>query len=467
MTLPSKQARAAPWIVSIDIPYPDNFMLVSHLSKLNTEENDDTLAVILSPRPLCLKAVPYGHKYHQILQAVNWASSYEEGCKEFPTGFRRMAMHLDAETYVKADWIHKLPQKYKVWFYPDPDITNKSVKEDTEFYVRFSALRLREYLDAQGIGRDEYMIYWDPESMFKTRPVLRHAFHVPDFTFGFDPSDTRKYLDLVNEHISAVEEYNGPLLSDKLREETLSLINSYIQKHDDSESHGLSVLKLDDLIVANREEYLDADMFVSGSFTEALKCVSNGFIDRVVGMGGAFDNAANILPSQYKFYVDAHAVREMIDLAKNHAEDLILITTDVVKDQHFNLKITELDECMSAFPASLNLISQYLNTSHFNHGEYCPSGMILGLIESHPHFFTTKRANISDEESMLLKYQENDKVRCFHRNEKVDNLHSEYIAALKESLRPRLKLSAVPKEVCNPHGRKSNRKVPRIVIQDF
>jgi hypothetical protein len=81
----------------------------------------DSVAIVLSPRPVSLKAAPYGMKFEQLLDSIGKASALEQGSPRFPTALRRLITPVSARTVGESSWINSPESNDQAWFYTDPD----------------------------------------------------------------------------------------------------------------------------------------------------------------------------------------------------------------------------------------------------------------------------------------------------------------------------------------------------------
>lgn len=410
----------------------------------------EPLAVILSPRPVYFKAVPYGIKYHELLDSLNKACATEPRYKPFPTGVRRLIMALNDETIRRSSWIRKLSAEDQAWFYADPDFFDPAVIEDTLLYMVTSAIRLISYLDQHSVDRDSYRLFWDeksyssgvaqdsvghvlrvPQSWYSIQVGMRHAYHVPDFTFDFDQALASRYRTLL-EQITV----KGEVLSDELRFETRKLCHEYYeQKHSTLRLDTRNLLhELDDLMWANQKAGTATRIFVGGPFTEALKCCRNLHVESIVGMGGFIDGSHNLFPNQFNFHVDMHAAREILHLAETGAMPLTLLPTECVKGSPYSLSWKEVEACFAHSPASLRLFEQYYFEPTSPAARYAPFDWVLALTVSHPHLFTQRRVRVAGHDPISFQPDPAGRINMFWNDrEHMLSHREEFLATLKSA----------------------------------
>jgi hypothetical protein len=399
--------------------------------------------VVLSPRPVSFKAAPYGKKVPQLLDAIDKASAHEKDYKRFPTGLRRLVSTVTERTLNESSWMDRLEPKDRVWFYPDPDFADLSVREDTNLYMRVSVCRLVRFLDTHNVGSGRYEVYWDKNSVEKITVGMRHAFHVPDFTYDFDAEQLSAYDTLIASNI-ADDGNVKHALSDNLRKQITQLCEDYVQKTTALLGLGADPLlgNLEDLIVSNLHAGIAAEIYVGGPFTEALAYWKHAPVERIVGMGGFIEGLDNLFPNQFNFLVDMESATAILDLAGSGEVRLTLLPTECVKNAVYTLSHEELEECLSESPASWKLFRQYHRDANPLTATYTPFDWVVALTIHHPDLFTkktvkkdTKKESDGTEVIIFLEKPETNIVMYWNDKEHMESRRSEYISALKDTFK--------------------------------
>lgn len=436
----STAALPASRIVSVDIPDPDNFLMV--LRVLNDFVGDH-VAVILSPRPATFKAAPYGEKLTPLHNAINKASANEKDYSSFPVGLRRLITPITNKDLGDSDWVRSLEPKDQAWFYQDPDFSDETVREDSCLYLTVSALRLVGFLDAHGVDRNRYDIYWDKNSLGKISVGLRHAFHLPDFTFDFNSVQLWRYENVIASNIDDDGNVKN-VLSDNLRKEITEICGDYIREK--TELLGLdanfSLCKLGDLIATNINAGIVPEIYVGGPFTEALAYLSNAPVKRIVGMGGFIQGSSNLFPNQFNFLVDMESAKSLLKLADSGKVELILLPTECVKDSVYMLNHQELEECMSESPESLKLYSNWSRIKDLTKATYAPFDLAAAMTVTVPDLYTSKKVKLDvkthfdgSEVIMFRPCKDGEITMYWNDNEYMKHKRPQYLDALKNTFK--------------------------------
>lgn len=434
--------KPATRIVSVDIPDPDNFLMILRVLK---DFPNETVAIVLSPRPVSFKAAPYGKKFEQILDSIGKVSVLEQG--HSTTGLRRLISPITTRTIGGSTWINRLEPSNQAWFYQDPDFSDITVREDTRLYLHVSAFRLIGFLDAHRVNRDQYQIYWDEKSLEKIVVGIRHAFHVPDFTYDFNSSQVVRYHDLIARNIDDDGNVKN-LLSGDLREQITELCKEYVQAKIALLGNDVStsLRNLEELIIINIAQDITPEIYVGGPFTEALSYYTRAPVKHIIGMGGFIDGSNNLFPNQFNFLVDMQSAKTLLELAGSGKINLTLLPTDCVKNSLYTLSHQELEECLSKSLASQKLFSQYYRDANTLEQTYTPFDWVLALTINNPHLFTTKtvemdiKKDTTGSEVITFRLHEGGNIVMYWNDrEHMARHRSEYLKALKNTFQKSVK----------------------------
>ncbi|RYP46511.1 hypothetical protein DL768_007307 [Monosporascus sp. mg162] len=370
-SLAGGRPQSGPCIVCVDIPDPDNFLMVLRVLR---DHHGHHVDVVLSPRPVSFAAIPYGAAFLEMSRR-----------KEDPVP---MSILLGRVTLEKQSEILAHPNvkpSDKAWFYVDEDLTNPRVKEDTKLYLEVSRFRLITFLDAHGISRSQYSLYTELnlESAETIVPGMHHSFHKPDFAFdfkymffydlknydsekaakiaGLTCSDTQRFEAMCKAAIKAsdipktpdgteaatilssalfeaavTKEKDNPeghMLSQKRREDTRLLCNVYTQLKA-KKCPTLTYSSIEALIEKHKVTNTKPLLYLGGPFTEALKIVKaleGPRIGPIIAMAGATHGNSNIFANQFNILIDTVSAKEMLRMAHAKQIDLTLLPTECVK----------------------------------------------------------------------------------------------------------------------------------------
>lgn len=323
-------------VIFIDIPDPDNILMVLDVLRRHPQEH---IAIVLSPRIVDLSAPRYGDNFGAIKKQA---------------GFEIKEMALPIESDEK-----KIPEGLESWFYKDGTNADLEIRADSELYVRVSMFRLIEILQDYGLSSDRYSIFWDEQSL-KTpmRPDMRHAFHVHDFTYNFN----KKEMDMYKRNIE-----NVYTRSHDLRKKLRRVIHIYMDRQRAihvMEEVGVRLCSFEHLLKAN-EQLNDAFLIVGGPFTEALAYLKRTRNPkRIVAMGASLTNDRNIFGAQFNIWKDPKAAKEFFELVSDRQIQLYMVPTECVKGAPgkpcpFELGLEEYKQILKEDSLLYRAIKQY------------------------------------------------------------------------------------------------------------
>ena len=410
-------SEEATWVISADIPDPDNFlMILSLLKSARRKVIKRPVPVILTPRPVDFRAAPYGRAYDHLLRELNRACADEPDYQAFPTGVRRLITAMTEDGLEDApSWISKLDEADQPWFYVDKQAHNKQMQEDTKLYMKVSVLRLVKYLEGHEIQSGEYQLYWDEASMQKLRPGMRHAYHVPDFAWGFGFGTCWKYQKAIDNNIINETGNVKEAQSEELGFSIRLLCNSYIEEERTQRRQDGKILpelllgSVDDLIQDLLYQNDALRFFVGGPFTEVLKVVKSLPTNAsVLGMGGFIHGRSNVFANQFNFLVDMESANEFLDMADAGQIDLTLLPTECVKASPYALPGEELKDVLKKSPESLLLYKQYESCDtddDMMKRTYNPFDWVLALLADRPELLMER--TVKKIAGPVIRFEEN------------------------------------------------------------
>ncbi|RYP31999.1 hypothetical protein DL767_005444 [Monosporascus sp. MG133] len=393
-SLAGGRPQLGPCIVCVDIPDPDNFLMVLRVLR---DHHGHHVDIILSPRPVSFAAIPYGAAFLEM-------SRRKENPVPVPILLGRVTPEKQSEIRAHPN----VKDSDKAWFYVDEDLTNPEVKEDTKIYLEVSRFRLITFLDEHGISRSEYSLYTEAnlESAETIVPGMHHSFHKPDFAFDFkdmffyDPakaaqiagltdSETQRFKDMRKAAIEASDTSQTPdgteaaaiyssalfeaavtkekdnpkfMLSQKRRKDTRLLCNVYTQLKA-KKCSTLTYNPIETLIEKFRGTNTKPLLYLGGPFTEALKIVKaleGPRIGPIIAMAGATHGNSNIFANQFNILIDTTSAKEILRMAQAKQIDLTLLPTECVKGTAYTLSWTDLEQKVAPWsPHTSDLYHQW------------------------------------------------------------------------------------------------------------
>jgi hypothetical protein len=352
-----------PVIVFIDIPDPDNLLMV--LDVIINHPND-TIAIVLSPRVVDLSVPRYGQEFETIKDAV---------------GLANMAIPIESDDALAV------PDHLQDWFYKDANTSDLEVMQDTLMYMRTSSLRIAEILQKYGVLRERYRIFWD-EGRLQTaqRPDMRHAFHVHDFSYSFNNEEMKSYKQAIA---------HSRTRSLRLRVSLRRVIHTYMTRQvgelaltctDDK------LNKFEELVKANKD-LKNARLIIGGPFTEALAYLKGTRTpDRIVAMAFSIRMDRNIFQNlQFNLWKDMQSAEEFVGFVQKRKIKLDIVPTEVCKGTEnnacpFELRLKDYYSILGEHSLLYHALKQYkLDTDR---GEtYAAFDWIAAIAATKPSIF--------------------------------------------------------------------------------
>ncbi|RYP01930.1 hypothetical protein DL764_006025 [Monosporascus ibericus] len=401
----------------IDIPDPDNFFMVLQAARdilerpaKSGKSGEAVLKVVLSRRPVSLDVPRCDSKHWAEFRNACGGERLLEVQRNFDSvkdneasGALALA-NKDATLkmlkplprtidWARPAWVSALPPHMQPFFsYPDddassnghtPSSTKRLIEEDSDIYIRLSALRLIDFLDSHNIPRECYRLYSDPTSLGKINVTIRHCQHKEDHTFGFNKLEIEDYktayAEYHKEHIWATEadhvgQMERPKLkgdpSPELRIRLRAVCEKYIQrmtwqlgiKNSENYLYGFDSMIDEDLATA--PAFATSRILVGGPFTEAFEYVKKvSGRHNIYGMGGSIyaDGRSNLLDNPFNFQVDLCSAADLANLAsqKESTVRLYLLPTECGKDRYTVLQEEAKLSLEKISPQAGLLLDQY------------------------------------------------------------------------------------------------------------
>ncbi|RYP56238.1 hypothetical protein DL771_012025 [Monosporascus sp. 5C6A] len=402
-SLAGGRPQLGPCIVCVDVPDPDNFLMVLRVLR---DHRDHHVDVVMSPRPVSFAAIPYGAAFLEMTHRG------EEDSVPVPIVLGRVTPEKQSEILKDP----RVKASDKAWFYVDEDLTNPEVKEDTKIYLEVSRFRLITFLDGHGISRSRYSVYTDVnlENAKAIVPGMHHSFHKPDFAFDFKDmffhdseeaaqiasltdSDTERFKAMCKAAIKASDIPQTPdgtkaaavrssalfeaavtktkdnpegfMLSQKRREDTRLLCKVYTQLKA-NKCPALKYGSIETLVEKYRGTNTKPLLYVGGPFTQALKIVKaleRPQIGPIIAMAGASHGNSNIFANQFNILIDTVSAAEILGMAQAGEIDLTLLPTECVKGTAYMLSWTDFEQKVAPWsPHTSDLYHQWAPNSPVN-----------------------------------------------------------------------------------------------------
>ncbi|KXJ85442.1 hypothetical protein Micbo1qcDRAFT_169437 [Microdochium bolleyi] len=347
--------------VFVDIPDVDNVLCCLSVIRRNPERR---INIVLTPRPVDFAVKPYGTNRDRIMREL-WRITDEPD-----DGLRnRLAVRRIMTPFGSPpDWVKDLedPIAREYFLRPDKlfrdDDANK-IKSDTRLYMQVSAYRFASFLRGRGIHHSRYRFFWSEDSMGRVAPGMRHATHVPDYTYGFDDK-------LLAEHNAALEIQDDDQRANELR----TLCTTYVEAEKGKwAAVGVKTSILGTLNDLMEEQSMvlpdDAEVKITigGGFTEVVtylrnKKLWNEKVRRrawITAMAGYIKGEGNILANQFNISIDLSSAWEFFALVQEMQIPTLLVPTELVKDPAWRLTEAQLKDVFEGHPAVLEAFSNF------------------------------------------------------------------------------------------------------------
>ncbi|KAJ1323079.1 nucleoside hydrolase [Microdochium nivale] len=346
--------------VFVDVPDVDNVLCCLSVIRGNPGRR---INIVLAPRPVDFAVRLYPDPRPAFFPAIR------ETVQEPDEGLRaRLAIRRIMTPFSSPpDWAKDIPDPaVREYFYePDQlfrDDNANHVKDDTRLYMELSAYRFASFFRDRGVHHSRYRLFWDEESMRKIAPGMRHASHVPDYTYDFDK-------DLYSDHVSALQIQDAQERRGKLR----TLCGKYIAAEKRKwAKFGIqkSIVGAFDDLIAEQSKVLkknaDVPLMVGGPFTEPLKWLKAPGLPkppRVTAMACYIEGRGNILANQFNVHIDMSSAWEFLALVQKEKIPTLLVPTEVVKDADWRITKTDLDRAFQGHDSVRTAVEMFTNQS--------------------------------------------------------------------------------------------------------
>lgn len=297
------------------------------------EHPDALVEIVLSPRPVDFKAKPYGGNFKRFTEVV---------------GIDKMMIPLTED----PEWAKDLDDEMRPYFYRDVDFSDEYVREDAYPYMCLTAFRFASFFEDRGIPRERYVFYFDESSVDqdKVKPGMRHAIHVPDYSYDFDPAELLKFK-------TARDAATGEVR----RAQLLAVCHDYIERQ--AQRFGYSDPKgilhnFDDLIERKKSEF-SSSLLIGGPFTEALRYVEELPVSDICAMAFYIHGESNLFKNQYNALVDMPSAKQFLRCVEEMAIPFSIVPTECIKGSPYQLDAKELAEVFQPAPLIYAMIERF------------------------------------------------------------------------------------------------------------
>jgi len=354
-------------VVFVDVPDPDNFLLVSQMAKAPGVH----LAVVLTPRAVALNVVPYdalfsrvqdalkdvGYSHSDSLRLMMWTGSdLTDPRLANLAPFARRLLFQDADM--------------------DPVVT--------EAYYQASVFRLQEHLAGAGVDLSKVLLLRTKPSEVAHPAVLRHQAHKDDYCLSMSPSVWKEYQALAA--VTARQFSQGSKVSlarfvQMRRTELFRLRSGKVV---------LSEMGFDTFVQEATSQSRKYPVAVGGPFTCVDTFLQSNLCSRLVAMAMSFDFSYNLFPQQFNVLADPMAFTAALRVIKQYRIPFDLVTTDVIKSQFLPNDVE--------FDTVVNRDSAVILAQRWGLGAGKPIfDLVLAQMMFHPQSFRYCEVNIDPE----------------------------------------------------------------------
>jgi hypothetical protein len=397
-------------VIFVDIPDPDNILMIIYLLRhYQTHNHDGKIAIVLSPRAIDFSIPSYGAQFPVLRKA-------------FPGDFKALIMPIRNEDLLK-ERMKTVPEEFKPWFYVDEGCNNKNVLDDTLLYMEVSILRTIHTLDRQRFSRNDYEVYWDQSSLDCSEdhemkklgnPAMRHAFHSHDFTYDFDDRELEQYRKIIRGYQGAP----SPELRSKLRALCIRYRNRMRRQLGKPASGKEDNGKFEDLVLSRQTHNIHRDgplpnirLIIGGPFTEALRYLSgvgiqppDGVLDKAYRleatiMAGSRDTSKNIFPNQFNIYADVAAAASVFKMWDDWKIPTMIVPTECVKSSEYQFTLEEAEQMLNKSEHLKTLVKRF-DADTGKSGIWCGFDVIAAVAHVQKDIYTWEpvRGDYSDVE---------------------------------------------------------------------
>ncbi|KAH7025083.1 uncharacterized protein B0I36DRAFT_332501 [Microdochium trichocladiopsis] len=400
--VPEHQAEAAQdselereILVFVDVPDVDNVLCCLSIIKGYPDRRAN---IVLAPRPVdfAVKLYPGPDDAQGRSGPVERAlfkiiPKLPDGKLDIATMVRRK---MTAYT-TPPEWVNEIEDEDVLPYFTTPDRIfeigegndKNGLKEDTRLYMKTSAYRIASFLRSRGIPSSRYRLYWDEASMEKIAPGMRHASHVPDYTYGYtkpkkEPSEEKVTEEKVTEEkkaeITAIEELaeHERILQVDNADERRRRLRQFCERYNNAEEEkckrdGINTIlsPFDDLIAEQKQrseslQQRDWPVMIGGPFTEALKWLQEDLpMTSVTAMACFISGRENILSNQFNVAVDLWSAWQFLDKVKQKNIPTLLVPTECVKAKEWRISKEDLDRAFAGHEDIRTAVEEFTNQS--------------------------------------------------------------------------------------------------------
>ncbi|KXJ85283.1 hypothetical protein Micbo1qcDRAFT_210110 [Microdochium bolleyi] len=356
----SKSDPLPDWPVFVDIPDVDNVACCLSMIRRHPGRR---INIVLTPRPVDFNTRPYDEAFDMAFDKAK--EELMMIIEEPDTELRaRLATRIALTPFSTPPyWVEHIKDPVARDYFLRPDKLfrgkgAKNVRKDTRLYIQLSAYRFASFLRDRGIDHSRYRFFWSERSMDSVAPGIRHARHVPDYSFGFDDA-------LSADHAKALKIEDNKKRGEKLRR----LCKSYIkaeQKKWAKAGVKRSLIGTFESLMEEQSKVLTADAFVpvtiGGAFTEPLRWIKNEKLPvppYVNTMTGYIKGGSNIFPNQFNISIDLSSAWAFLKFVQEKKIPTLLVPTEIIKDLPWRLSEEDLKRVFDGHTAVLEAFQKF------------------------------------------------------------------------------------------------------------
>lgn len=350
--------------VFVDTVDMDNLLVCLSLAK---HYRNRFFQIILAKRAVDFKAKPYGENFTSLVEQL---------------GLEKMLVPLKE----KPKWAESLPEDMQPYFERDASFQNEDgqyLREDLPLYMQLSAFRFASLLVSHGVDADRFTFYMAEDSKDRVVPGIRHAAHVPDYSYDFNKAEKEDYN-------RALEEPMG----DQRREKVLAVCRAYINRQ--TKRFGLTQSSdilgdFSKLMESSKRANLGpTSIMIGGPFTEAVKWIEYKLpVKSITAMAFYINGRSNIFKNQYNVLLDIDSAVKFLDAVQNASIATLLVPTECIKNSPWQLDREDLEEVFKDAPELYEMVKTFTKDTN-TLSDVILFDWVAGIIQRYPDLLPTR-----------------------------------------------------------------------------
>ncbi|KAG1884938.1 hypothetical protein F4604DRAFT_1676372 [Suillus subluteus] len=249
-------------------------------------------------------------------------------------GLQRAIKLLYFNDSVAPSWVTSLPMSLKRYFHEDAELDEDSVMEDTLLHMDVCALQLLSITAELGRNIDDVKLYRDGINLDTAQATFRHAFRVPNYTYGFNTAEQQEY-----------DKAAAHPFGEERRSAIHAVCKEYVRRTVGElgiEDASAVFTPFSSLIQANLMAPNTSELIVCGPLTEANQFVRLVGAREIFVQGGSLNPKGTLLGHTSNFQADPAAASALTIYAAVRRIALSFVGTGVIKNSVWEIRDAEM-----------------------------------------------------------------------------------------------------------------------------